>query len=409
MDVAFKDLYFDICTMDVNAMIMEQFRSFKPGKPYWITETGAGMCGAGRPAHPGQFNAWLWSSFAHGGDAHVVFRWRTCLSGQEQDLEGMLEHSGIPGHRYQAIKKAFLEMRMIAPQLGELPLPVAETAFVHDYETMWGYQSTGIGGLINYEKQFCALYREFYKRNVRADIVPPGADLSRYKLVVLPSLVMVDESFAKQLKKFVEGGGVVLAHGQLAMMDMNIKYLPIQGPDHLQDVFGVLINGGMYLYSQVMPDECSGQSRNFNVRLGGKLGGRTAKGVASTWLGDLEATDARVLLKVEEDVYAGQPAVVEKATGKGLAVYSAATRLDDALIGRLVDYVLTRAGISPLKKIPEHVEVIRRGAMTFVINHLDKPVELNLGLKGKVFRGSLRNGKARLKPYDILIVKPDDD
>lgn len=366
LDVACKDLYFDICTMDVNALIMEQFRSFKPGKKYWITETGAGMCGCGRPAHAGQFRAWLWSSYAHGGDAHVVFRWRTCLSGQEQELEGMLEHSGVPGHRYKAIQAAFLEMRKA--KHGDLPLPATSVAFVHDYDVQFAYQSTGIGGIINYEQSLCELHREFYRRNVRTAIVPPTADLSGYRLVVLPSLVMVNETLAKNLKRFVAGGGVVLAVGQLGMRDANGNYLLNRGPDRVQDLFGVLINGGMYLHSCVGVDETSATRRPFTVKLAGKLAGQ-----AAVWLGDLEAVDCRVLAKVAEDTYRGQPAVVEKPTGKGLAIYCAMAKFD----GKLVEYALKKAGVKALAGIPEHVEVIQRGARTFTINHRDKPVRVN--------------------------------
>ncbi|MCG3147442.1 MAG: Beta-galactosidase bgaB [Verrucomicrobiae bacterium] len=389
LDVACKDLYFDICTMDVNAMIMEQFRSFKPGQKYWVTETGAGMCGCGRPAHPGQFRAWLWSSFAHGGDAHVVFRWRTCLSGQEQELEGMLEHSGVPGHRYKAIQKAFLEMREQSAKLRDLPLPETAVAFVHDYDVAFTYQSTGIGTLVPYEKNFTALHREFYRRNVRTALVPPTADLSPYRLVVLPSLVMINPTLAERLKEFVAGGGVVFAQGQLGLRDANANYMRHRGPDQLQDLFGVLINGGMYLHSCVGVDETSASRTPFTVKLAGKL----ARGTAAVWLGDLEAQDCRVLLKVQEDTYAGQPAITEKKTDKGLAIYSAAAKLDDRLVGKLVDYALGKAGVAAVKGIPEHVEVIRRGTRTFVINHRAKPVQVKVAKK-----------RLRLPAYGVAVV-----
>jgi len=63
-----------------------------------------------KPSHKAQFRAWLWSAYAHGADAYVVFRWRTCLFGYEQELEGLLEHSGHPSHRYQKAKAAFNEI-----------------------------------------------------------------------------------------------------------------------------------------------------------------------------------------------------------------------------------------------------------------------------------------------------------
>jgi len=285
-----------------------------------------------------------------------VFRWRTCLSGQEQELEGILEHSGLPGHRYKAIQAAFLEMRKQA----ELPLPETHVAFVHDYDVHFA--------LSRYEADFAALHREFYRRNVRTAIVPPTGDLSRYRLVVLPSLAMVQPALAARVKAFVAGGGVVLATGQLGMRDANGNYLPERGPDRLQDVFGARINGGMYLHSCVGVEESLAAPRSFTVKLAGKLG----RGSAAVWLGDLEARGSRVLLAVQEDTYRGQPAIVEKAT----AIYSAAARLDAKLQGQLVDYALKRAGVKALTGVPEHVEVIRCGSRTITINHRDRPARV---------------------------------
>lgn len=404
LDMAFKDLYFDIHAMDVNAMILNQCRSFKPGKKFWITETGAGMCGTGRPPRKAQFNAWLWSNYAHGGDAHVVFRWRTCLSGQEQELEGMLEHAGQPGHRYQAVRAAFHQMRAISAELGELPLPQASAALVHDYDVMWGYQSSVIGGEINYEKNFSALHQQLYKRNVLADVITPRDELSRYKLVILPSLMMLDAAFAEKLKAYLAAGGVVLAQGQLGMRDDNDNYLSVRGPEHLQDTFGVLINGGMYLYSCVGADESWSARSIFAVKLGGQLGGSAVSGSTSIWLGDVEAHGSQTLLTIMEDTYAGQPVVVENAVGAGLALYCAAIKLDDGLMDKLFEYALHKAGVDFRSDIPAHVEVVQRGNATFVINHLDRAVELELDLPGKVLRGTLQDGTALLKPYDVLIV-----
>jgi hypothetical protein len=55
--------------------------------------------------------------------------------------------------------------------------------------------------------------------------------------------------------KYVKAGGVLLAVGQVGMRDANDNYLSYPGPDNLQDLLGVTIEGGMYLASQVAPDE----------------------------------------------------------------------------------------------------------------------------------------------------------
>jgi beta-galactosidase len=405
LDVASKDLYFDICTMDVNALIMNQFRSFKPDQKYWITETGAGAIDFGRPAHKEQFKAWMWSSFAHGADAYVIFRWRTCLSGQEQELQGILEHSGYAGHRYETVKEAFVELREMCEKLGDIAKPRAEVAFIHDYDNFWGYESSEISREISYEKNFCRLHEEFYKRNVLIDVITVQSSLEPYKLIVIPSLMMIDQKFAENLKTFVKNGGVVFAQGQIGMRDFNNNYLNFRGPEHLQELFGVLINGGMYLFSQVAPDEAwKTHKRYFEMGLEGKLGGRTICAKASEWVGDLEINGGTALMSYCEDTYAGQPAVVEKSFGQGKSIYAAAMRYDGEMTGKLVEYALKEAGAGFIQGLPEYVEVIRCEDVTFVINH--NGCEVTVGnLAGKALKGEVNDGKVTLKQYGVAILK----
>lgn len=405
MDVAMKDLYFDISTMDTNIMIMDQFRSFKPGKKFWITETGAGMCGIGRPSHKEQFKAWMWSSFAHGADAYLVFRWRTCLSGQEQELEGMLEHSGYPGHRYKKVKDAFLEMREISVALGDMPLPSPEIAIIHDYDVMWQYQSNSTSKEIDYEKNFIRLYKELYAKQLLSDIIDTSTPLDKYKLVILPSLVIIDKDFAEKLERFIEEGGVVLAQGQIAMKDRNSNYLKELAPRFLQEALGINISGGMYLFSAVEVDESWTNRKNFTVKIAGKFGGINVSGVASVWMGDIELNGGTPLLTFREDDYEGQPAIVEKQTGRGTAVYVAAIGLDDKLFENLFEYVLQKAKIKFNKDIPVNVEIICRGKYTFVINHLQEEVKINFGGENLAILGEINNGEVCLKPYGVAILR----
>jgi beta-galactosidase len=145
LDVACDDLYFDISTQDANVAAMHMYRSLKPGKRFWVTETGSGALDHNRPPRAEQFRAWAYSALAHGSDAHLVFRWRTCLSGQEQELQGILEHSGEPRHRYRAVKECFTELASLRERFAELPLPKVRVAIVFDYQTQWAYESCRVG------------------------------------------------------------------------------------------------------------------------------------------------------------------------------------------------------------------------------------------------------------------------
>ena len=408
LDVACDDLYFDIGTQDTNAAAMNVFRAMKPGQRYWITESGSGALDHGKPPHPEQFRAWVWSNWAHGGDAHFVFRWRTCLSGQEQELQGILEHSGLPGHRYKTVQNCFREVVSLRDKLADLPLPEAPVAFVQDYNVLWGYESARIGGDIGYLNHIYRIHKELYGRNILADVIPPGRELAGYKLVVLPSLMMIDEALAARLKKYVRGGGTVLATGQIGMRDFNDNYLATPGPQHVESLLGATIEGGMYLHSNVGPDEALWVPRakrsQVEVPVAGKLGAHAVAGSAQTWIADLTLAGGSVLLQFTGDDYKDQPAMVQKQTGKGSAIYLGTISLNDSLFGEVIDYALGVAAVKPGPMTPEFVEVVERGKATFAVNHTAAAVEVPLGKKGKALVGSYANGVAKLEPYGVCVV-----
>jgi len=406
LDVASDDLYFDTQTMDGDVLAMNVFRSIKPGRRYWITETGSGALDNNRPPHPDQFRAWAWSSLAHGGEAHVVFRWRTCLSGQEQELQGMLEHSGYPGKRYEAVKRCFLELREGQEELENLPLPEVPVAIVQDYDTIWGYAASAMGPHVDYLGLIGRFHKMLYDRNVLVDVVPPGRQLSPYKILILPSTLMISDALGGRLTDFVRKGGVLLAMGQVGMRDDNDNYMPYPGPDHAQDLFGMEIIGGMYLKSHVMPDETMwpGKTGDVVFPMKGRLG-RATRGQATRWAADMRLRDGEVLMRFSGDAYDGQPAIVQKTTGKGTAVFVGALRVDSSLHHALIDDALDRAGIARGPATPEYVEIVRRGPVTFAVNHRAEPVEVEIGAHKEVLVGQASNGRTRLPAYGVCVVR----
>jgi len=409
LDVACDDLYFDIATMDADAAAMNVFRAMKPGKRYWITETGSGALSHDKPPVPGQFRAWAWSSFAHGADAHFVFRWRTCLSGQEQEVQGMLEHSGEPRHRYNSVKSCFREIAALRDELKDLPLPEAPVAIVQDYNVLWGYESSRVGRDVDYQRRIFDIHKQLYDRNIVADIIPPDRPLDGYRLVVLPSLMMIDADLAARLKDFVEAGGTLLALGQIGMRDFNDNYLAEPGPQHLRHLLGVTIHGGMYLTSFTGTDEAlwvpARNCRAVELPVAGKIAGEPVTGTARVWAADVALAGGTMLLEFAADAYDRQPAVVENLTGRGYSLYVGALALNEALADEIVQHVLDVADVASGPASPEYVEVIRRGNVTFAVNHTAEPVEVNLGVSGTALVGTCAGGVTTLDPYGVCVVR----
>jgi hypothetical protein len=71
----------------------------------------------------------------------------------------------------------------------------------------------------------------------------------------------------------------------------------------------------------------------------------------------------------------------------------------------LVEYALAVAHAKPSPDAPLHVEVIRRGASVFVVNHNDRPEKVRLGISGKALVGTYARGVATLPPYGVCVVQ----
>ena len=406
LDVAPDDLYFDIGTMDTDVAAMNIYRNYKPGKAFWINETGSGALSADKVPTPGQLRAWAFSALAHGCEAYTIFRWRTCLSGQEQELQGVLEYSGKPRRRYAAIQALFTELEALWPRFADAPLPTAEVAMISDYDVMWGYLASRINVHVDYLKTFYALHKCFFDRNVPVDVIPPARDLSGYKVVVLPSLMMVDGDLAARLRTFVADGGVVLSLPQLACRDRNDNYLPACAPVGLTDLFGLRVEAGTYLTNYSGPEqalwvpEANCAKETPAVRL--DLPGSAVTGHTRSWMEDVELEGGTALGTFTDNDYAGCPFLVAKATGRGTTLYAAAYP-DPALLAALVEHTLAVAHVASGPATPPWVEVIPRGAYTFVINHTAEPVDVPLA-GGEAIVGTYTDGVARLGGHGVCVV-----
>ncbi len=405
LDVACDDLYFDIATMEGDTLAMEIYRNYKPGKAFWITETGSGALAATKVPASGQLRAWAFSALARGCEAYNFFRWRTCLSGQEQELQGVIEYSGKPRRRYAAVQALYGELEALWPRFADLPLPSAEVAIINDYDAVWGYDSSRVE--IRYDQQVLAMYRACFDHNVAVDVIPPERDFAGYKVVLLPSLLMVDEEFAARLRAFVQAGGTVVSLPQLATRDRNDNYLPACAPVGLTELFGLRVEGGMYLRNHNGPEQAlwvpqaSYADETPAVRV--MLPGGEVDGVCRTWMEDIELEGGTALGAFTDNDFAGNPFLVEQRTGSGRTLYCAAYPTPEVLDPIMVD-ALNGAGVQLGLPSPHYVEVLRRGDYTFVINHRAEPVRVPIDA-GQVIIGDYHDGHAHLGAYDVCLLQ----
>ena len=76
----------------------------------------------------------------------------------------------------------------------------ADVALVFDYPSWWGSELDSHPTQdLRYTDAVIAWYRQLWQRGVTVDVVPAGADLSGYRVVVVPTLYTVTDAAAERV------------------------------------------------------------------------------------------------------------------------------------------------------------------------------------------------------------------
>ena len=114
--------------------------------------------------------------------------------------------------------------------------------------------------------------------------------------------------------------------------------------------------------------------------------------------------------RYEDHYYAGKPAIVRHAYGKGRC-YTVGTMMEPAgLQGFLRHGVLPRAGVATLPDPPESVEVSYRSKArqryAFYLNHAATPVSVALAKPGReLLTQRAVGGEVLIPGFGVLVVK----
>ena len=163
-----------------------------------------------RPKPPGAMRLWSWQAVAHGADSVMFFQWRQSRGGAEKFFSAMVPHGG-------ASSRTFGEVRELGRELaGSAGLQARGRR-----APTWRSSSTGRAGGrssstptpapgVRFMDAVMACHRPLYEAGVACDVVRPDADLSGYRLVVVPNLYLASEEAARNLERYVEEGGTLV-------------------------------------------------------------------------------------------------------------------------------------------------------------------------------------------------------
>ncbi|MCY1140996.1 beta-galactosidase [Actinoplanes sp. Pm04-4] len=333
------------------------------GKPWFLMEHSTSAVNwqpINLAKKPGELERDSLTHVAHGADAVCYFQWRQSRAGAEKYHSAMYPHAGTDSRLFRDVVGLGETLRSLADLAGT-PRTPAKAAILFDWTSWWAVeQDSHPTEKLRYRQEALDWYTAFLELGVRADVVPAGASLDGYDVVVAPILHVVPASLGAQLTSYVENGGHLVSTYFSGIVDEN-DHIWLGGyPGALRDLLGIRIE-----------------------EFGPLLEGDTAEldnGLTGTlWTDRISATDEEtaVLATYKTGDQAGRPAITRRPVGDGSAAY-VSTRLGPDGLVPVLGELLARAGVS--SDLPEElrgkVELAVRGAFTFVINRTEEPVDL---------------------------------
>ena len=365
---------------------------------FWVMEAQSGPAGwdvIGATPRPGEIRLWAYQGIAHGADGIVFFRWRTCRFGTEEYWHGVLDHDGQPRRRYEEIKQMGAEIKRIGSTIASSGIN-PEAALMLSYDSRFAFQIQPNNPEFSYPRHFRDYYAALHRHNIPAGIVDPHADLSAYKLVIVPALYVLDDTIADNLRRFAGRGGVLVITTRSGVKEESNAVVNMPLPGLLADLCGIQIAE----YDSLLPD----QSRCVAFQPGNV----TANGAATVWCDVLDLTSANAAACYTEGYYTGKPAISVHSYGNGKVIY-VGTVGDHTLVQTIVDWAIELAGIKLLLETPPNVEVTDRWQdgrrLRFVLNHNDDAQAVVLdGAYQDLVTGELQSGTVELVAKQVMIL-----
>ncbi len=210
---------------------------------FWVMEAQSGRSGwhvMGSVPRPGEIRLWSYQAIAHGADAVVFFRWRSGRFGTEQLWQGILDHDGIPRRRYDEVKQMGLELQRIGSRIEGAKVQ-AKAAIMLSYDSRFALQAQPNSPAFSYPQHLRDYYTALHRNHIPAAIIAPDADLTSYKLVIVPSLYITEQTIVERLRQYIENGGVLILTMRSGFKDQNNAVVDLPLPGLFADLCGIEI------------------------------------------------------------------------------------------------------------------------------------------------------------------------
>ncbi|MCM1149634.1 MAG: beta-galactosidase [Butyricicoccus sp.] len=330
---------------------------------FWITEAIMGAQGhdiTGFLPRPNQAKMWSYQGMAHGCNSMMYFRYRGATKGAEQFCYGVIDADNVKGRKFREVQSFFGDISKYA---GAMDAPIhSDVAIVYDYDSLASFRIQRQSILLDCQNEMKKLYKAFHDVNVPVDVIPADADISGYKVVLTPQMIITKPEFREKTEQFVKNGGTLALTYRSAIKDAdnNIPFGEVIPVGHTE-LAGV----------SIVETESLQDLDAFPLVGQGAFAGRQGHG--GIFRDMLNVGDAEVLYSYGDEFYREYAAVTRKRQGSG-TVYYLGCGMDEATTAAIMGAIMADNGIETVES-DSGVEVVRRGgeqAVCMYINHNDR-------------------------------------
>ena len=378
--------------------INDLYRSLKQ-QPFLIMEctpSGVNWHNVNKAKRPGMHTLASMQLLAHGSDSVLYFQWRKSRGSSEKFHGAVVDHDNSEENR---VFKEVSQVGEILDKIKEIKgsMKQSKVAIIYDWENDWALKDAqGFGKESRrYPQTLQSHYKYFWNKNISVDVVTPQQDLSKYSLVVAPMMYMMTEETMDRFRDYVKNGGVLVGSYLSGLVnETDLTYLG-GWPKTLQEIYGIDVKEIDTLYP-----------KDKNII---KFGNESFEVVDYCTI--IEAKEAEVLAKYEEDFYKNTPAITKNNLEKGKAYFIGA-RTNQEFLSKFYDKIVKDLDINEVEDfiseggISIQIRENEDAKYYFVMNFTEE--EKNIEIKGSylnLISGKMMERLNLMKPYDVYVLK----
>jgi beta-galactosidase len=370
---------------------------------FWVMEQKAGQVNwreAFSLTRPGVLRQFTYQLISRGANAVLYSRWRQSRIGTEQFHGALLQHDARKQSRtYKEVSQIGEELKLLTPAIKDTRVS-ADVCILYTHDNEWALQlSTRPNKHFNLRDHIQLFYNAFHDRNLLVDFAKPTEDLSRYKLVIAPSLHLLSGADADFIKLYVQNGGTLVGTFNTGLVDEYYMAPDTGYPHDLTDLFGLEVHE----FDALPP----GEENHLSFKGAFPV---SQMHPARIWCDVIEAKpDCQVIATYGKEFYAGTPAMTLNAFGLGKAIYIG-TMSHQYFYHDLAAWLRETCDLQPKIKVPDSVEAGTREKdglrIHFLLNHLSSSKHIQLYKPMHDFlTGETAAGGRDLPPHGVLILE----